>query len=42
MEKARARKAQAGNKVDALAQLEVGEGDKKTRKGIVMLGLASQ
>jgi hypothetical protein len=33
LEKARARKSQTGNKVDALAQLEVGEGDKKKRKG---------
>jgi hypothetical protein len=33
LEKARARKAQAESKVDVLAQLEIGEGDKKKRKG---------
>jgi hypothetical protein len=32
VEKARAKKAQPDNKVDALSQLEVGEGEKKKRK----------
>jgi hypothetical protein len=32
VEKARAKKAQPDSKVDALSQLEVGEGDRKKRK----------
>jgi hypothetical protein len=33
LEKARAKKAQAESKVDVHTQLEIGEGDKKKRKG---------
>jgi hypothetical protein len=34
LEKAQAEEAQAGDKVDVLSQLEVGEGDKKKRKNV--------
>jgi hypothetical protein len=33
LEKARAKKAQPDSKVDVISQLEVGEGDRKKRKG---------